>query len=140
VTYVVPEVRAHSVSLLLVHIVWSTRGRRPDIAPDLDGPLERTLQQKAADLRAAVHAFGAARDHVHVLARIPVDVSVALLVNRLKGASSHAFRYALVDGWQTGYWVESVSPGVLEPIDAYVRAQRVHHATHPSDEPWQRAP
>jgi REP element-mobilizing transposase RayT len=62
----------------------------------LDEPLERALLGKARELRAAVHAFGAALDHVHVLVQLPADVSVAVVVQRLKGATSHAFRRSLL--------------------------------------------
>jgi REP element-mobilizing transposase RayT len=75
-----PNVGAHSVSLLLLHIVWSTRGRHPILGPELDKPLKRVLRGKAWEIGAALHAFGAARDHVHVLVRV-------LRAMRLAGSS-----------------------------------------------------
>jgi REP element-mobilizing transposase RayT len=137
---VFPDVTAHSVSRLLVHIVWATRGRQLAIDAMLDEPLERALLGKARELRAAVHAFGAALDHVHVLVQLPADVSVAVVVQRLKGATSHAFRRSLLGGWQVGYWAESVSPEAIQAIALYVRAQRVHHESGVQDEPWQMEP
>ena len=95
---------------------------------------------KARELRAAVRAFGAALDHVHVLVQLPADVSVAVVVQRLKGATSHAFRRNLLGGWQVGYWAESVSPEATEAVAHDVRAQRVHHELGVHDEPWQMEP
>ena len=137
---VFPDVTAHSVSRLLVHLVWATWGPEHAIDATLDEPLERALLGKARELRAAVHAFGAALDHVHVLVQLPADVRVAVVVQRLKGATSHAFRRHLRGGWQAGYWAESVSPEAAHAIARYVRAQRVHHESGVQNEPWQMEP
>jgi putative transposase len=134
---VFPLVAAHSVSLLLAHVVWSTRDRQPTFLAALDRPLGQMLAVKARELRAAVHAFGAALDHVHVLLQHPPDVGIAAIVQRLKGSSSHALGRRLPGGWQAGYWVQSVSPDVMENVAAYVRAQRSHHASAAAHEPWQ---
>ena len=136
----ISNLTAHSVTRLLVHVVWATRGRQLRIDPTLDEPLERALIDKAQQLRAVVHAFGAALDHVHMLVQVPADVSVATVVHRLKGSTSPAFRRSLLGGWQAGYWAESLSPETMPSIATYVRAQRVHHESGTHDEPWRMEP
>jgi putative transposase len=83
-------------------------------------------------------AFGAAPDHVHVLVQLPVVVTIADIMQRLKGATSRVFRRELPGGWQAGYWVESVSPQEAETVARYVRRQRVHHMSDGGDEPWSK--
>ena len=134
------HVGAHSVSRIVVHLVWATGGRRPVIDVSLDEPLEPLLRQKASEQRAAFYAFGAACDHVHVLAQLDPMLGVATLVNRMKGASSHALRRRLVEGWQAGSWAESVSPDLVATTSRFVRGQRAHHASEGLAEPWEMEP
>ena len=115
VVHVFPILGAHSVSLLFLHLVWATRGRQPTIDVSLDERLHRTLREKALEMCACVHAFGAGPDHVHILVQLPPELSVATLVNRLKGTSSHALGRYIVD-------------------------PRLHHAEGERREPWQRGP
>ena len=138
--HVFPILGAHSVSLLFLHLVWATRGRQPTIDVSLDERLHRTLREKALEMCACVHAFGAGPDHVHILVQLPPELSVATLVNRLKGTSSHALGRLLGDGWQAGYWVESVGREGLDALAHYIVDQRRHHAEGERREPWQRGP
>ena len=98
------------------------------------------LRQKASEQGAAFYAFGAACDHLHVLVQLAPMLGVGTLVNRMEGASSHALRHRLVEGWQAGYWAESVSPDLLATASRYVRGQRAHHASGAFAEPWEMEP
>jgi hypothetical protein len=124
---VIPDKAAHSVTQVLVHVVWSTFRRWRAIDEALDDPLRRSLSNTAWKLHATLHAFGAAPDQ-------GTSASPAF-VQRLKGASSHEFRRDLVLGWQAGYWAESVSAGAIDRVTGYLRVQRAHHATGQPDEP-----
>ena len=133
----VPRVGAHSIGLLFVHLVWATRSRQCVIVHSLDEPLRRFLMAKARELDATLLAFGAAADHVHLLAQIPPELSAAALAGRLKGASSHEFRRPLAVGWQVGYSVESVDTNSLETTLHYVNGQRERHRTRDAIEAWE---
>ena len=137
---VFPAFGAHSVSRVILHVVWATVDRRPTIDQALDEPLERVLRGLAWERGAGVRAFGAACDHVHVLVQLPAILTVAAAVQRMKGASSHALHESLLGGWQAGYWAESVSPDEIGPVSLYVRSQRAHHASARSVEPWEMEP
>jgi putative transposase len=130
-------------TLLLVHVVWSTAQRRPLVPPALDAPLAERLGATAAELDCSLVAAGVASDHVHVLVRLAPTTCLATLVQRLKGASSHAInerRWAPERlRWQEGYWAESFSPSALLPLEAYVRGQRLHHDDAHHAEDWLRA-
>jgi len=132
---------AHAVTVLLVHLVWSTRRRAPWLEPRWDGWLADMLERKARRIHCAVLAVGNAADHVHVLVRHPPSVPVSQVTQRLKGASSRALHREMPssDGlvWQVGYWAESVAPRDIDPLLAYVRNQRAHHREHAAPEPWE---
>lgn len=134
----------HSHSLLLVHIVWATGERSPILGPRADAWLARLLRHRAYEAGGLLLAVGNAADHVHVLVRYPSTACVATVVQRLKGASSHAWNAALPArpdrsrlSWQAGYWAESVSPKDLPAVIGYVEGQRRHHGEAREPEAWE---
>jgi putative transposase len=140
---VAPMVRSHSVSILLVHVVWSTGDRAPLLEAAIDGPLARALGRTAQELTCQVLAVGNAVDHVHVVVKHPPAIAVSELVRHLKGASSHQIAAAgwVEPGirWQVGYWAESVGTSQLAPLLRYVAMQRAHHTQLSAREPWETA-
>ena len=137
----IPLVRSHSVSTLVVHVVWATAGRACVLTPELDDVLGGWLVDKAQECGSRVLVAGNASDHVHLLVQHPPAMPVAELVRLLKGSSSD--RAGVVYGhssgvrWQAGYWAESVSPDQLTRLARYVRRQREHHANSMAAEPWE---
>jgi putative transposase len=135
-------VQRHSKNLLLAHVVWTTARRAPLLLPSVDAWLANELQRLAADAGGLLVACGNASDHVHVLIRYPSTSTLASVVQRLKGASSHAWnlRRSPHLSWQTGSWACSVSPGHLTAVVRYLERQRMHHAETTQPEAWERAP
>jgi putative transposase len=137
-------VQRHSHSLLVAHIVWATSQRCPVLGPKADAWLGRLLRQKADEAGCILVACGNGADHVHALVRYPSTVCVATVVQRLKGASSHAWNAAVSVrpdrprlSWQAGYWAESVSPKDLPTAIGYVEGQRQHHGEPRAPEAWE---
>ncbi|HYH79661.1 MAG TPA: transposase [Longimicrobium sp.] len=101
---------------MFLHLVWSTWRREPFIT---------------AELRERI--YGA--DHVHLLVRIPTTISIAELVRRLKGTSSHLVTHVLQSPepfkWQGGYGVFSVSKRHVPVVRDYVLNQERHHRDGP---------
>jgi REP element-mobilizing transposase RayT len=67
-------------------------------------------------------------------------VTVASLVQRLKGASAYEWNHAPRRphlAWQAGSWVESLSPALLPAAIRYVEHQREHHGETTAPEPWE---
>ena len=141
-TTLMAMVRNHSVSTMVVHAVWATAGRACVLLPSADEWIARELSRKAAELGAVTLAVGNTADHVHVVLQHAPAMAVATLVGRLKGALSRAAHVSGVlggdEGWQVGYWAESVGAAHIEPLLDYVTHQRVHHATASALEPWQQ--
>lgn len=113
---------ARATTVLVAHLLWSTRTRVPWLEPRFDAWLAALLERKARALDCRLVAAGNAADHVHVLVCYPPRVSVAQIAHRLKGAWSRAIHLTLpkTQGlvWQVGYWVESVTAIALEPLVA----------------------
>jgi putative transposase len=135
-------VQRHSDNLLLVHVVWATAGRAPLLERGADSWLAKLLRRKAYEAGSALLACGNADDHVHARVRYPSTVTVASVVQRLKGASRYAWnleRRSPRLSWQAGSWTASVSPGHLAAAIRYVESQRDHHRESGAAEAWERS-
>lgn len=93
---------------LYYHAVWATKHREPLVVDGMIAPITQAIEATMEDQGVSVFAVGVMPDHVHVLAQIPPSLTVAAVVGRWKGASSHAANENLPLGaarlsWQSGY-------------------------------------
>jgi len=136
-------VQRHSDNHLLVHVVWATARRESLLEPNADRWLADVLRRKAYEVGSALIACGNAADHVHVLVRYPSTVTLASVVQRLKGSSSYEWNLARRSPrlrWQPGSWAAAVSPSDSVAVAHYVEHQRArHHDTASGMEPWETA-
>ena len=76
-------------------------------------------------------AVGGAADHVHVVLSLPATLSVAKMVQLLKGNSSkwihETFRGMRSFEWQEGYGAFSIGVSAIDATVAYIRNQGDHH-------------
>ena len=119
---------SHAYSRNYVHLVFSTKGRRPWIPPPLQETLWKYLAGIAREYGIETAAVGGTADHVHLLLCLPPKLSVAVVVRALKANSSkwineqgHLF------AWQAGYGSFSVSVSNVNAVAEYIRSQREHH-------------
>ncbi|MEM9481914.1 MAG: IS200/IS605 family transposase [Verrucomicrobiota bacterium] len=120
-----------SLAQIYVHIVFSTKGRKP------------FLQDKA--FRERLHAYlagackgqecpsiqvGGIEDHVHLLTRLGKTVDISTLIRELKRESSKWVKTESdLDNfqWQSGYGAFSISPSHVEAAIEYIKKQEEHH-------------
>ena len=125
---------------LCYHIVWGTKHRLDLIDPAWEKDLYGYIWGKATALECFPHAIRGISDHIHIAISIPPKLSVATLVGRLKGASSHHINKTYTDGsflWQTEYGVFSFSERSLSRIIDYVNNQKKHHIQNTVDRAWE---
>jgi len=119
---------AHSFTCVYVHIIFSTKERRPLIAKDRQGKLWRYLGGILKNHGMKSAAIGGMPDHVHVLASLSSEVAVAKAVNLLKSNSSKWMReHEPAFGWQEGYAAFSVSASAVDSVVEYIQNQAQHH-------------
>ena len=123
-----------SLCRLLVHVIFSTKGRAAlisdDIAPRLYAYIGGVVSHRHGNLIAA----GGVEDHVHLLIDLHQNIAVAELVRDIKANSSRWLREEdlIPDfAWQTGYAAFSVSRSNSAAVVAYISNQRLHHARRP---------
>ena len=128
---------------ILLHVVWSTASRQRLLLPAADAAIGAILAERGRAAGCHVLAVGCASDHVHAMVFLSSHIAVARAVQHLKGGAARAVNVQPLLprqlAWQTGYWVESVSPADLQPVRRYVLSQRTHHDnSHPAEQ-WQLA-
>ncbi len=95
---------------------------------------ERSMRATAIEMGVLTYALGFMPDHVHWVAGIPPRHSIADVMQRIKGGSSHLLTQAAKEsadsawvGWQLEYGVMSFGERSLDQIVRYVEHQREHH-------------
>ncbi len=118
---------ADTYTRILVHCIFSTKNRRPQISePD---KLWSYLRGIARNRRADTFAIGGTANHVHVLLALPCSLTIAQLMRDLKANSSrHLNEKQSGFAWQDGYAAISVSPSQVENVRSYIETQETHHA------------
>ena len=118
-------------SQILLHVVFSTKGRAALITPDVQDRLHGYIGGIVRAEKGTVYAIGGTQDHVHLLLRWRTDAAVADLMRTVKARSSlwvhQTFPSSASFAWQEGYAVFSVSKSAEHDVKAYVETQAEHH-------------
>ena len=122
---------AQSLARVLVHVVFSTRERRPWITDAIRPEMHAYLATVASDAENVSVRVGGTEDHVHVALFLARTDTIAALVSRLKVSSSKWIKAKGPEfarfAWQKGYAVFSVGLGDRSALVAYIDGQMRHH-------------
>ncbi len=118
-------------SQILLHIVFSTKQRRPYITPDIQARLCDYIGGIVRAEKGTLYAIGGMPDHLHMLLRWRTDGAISHLMRTVKARSSRwiheTFRESSAFAWQVGYAVFSVSKSSEADVKAYIENQAEHH-------------
>ncbi|GAA4448122.1 IS200/IS605 family transposase [Novipirellula rosea] len=116
---------------ILVHVVFSTKYRKPLLHSDWLDDLFAYIGGTIKDHKAVLLKSGGIEDHVHLLLKIHPTFAIAATIQLLKANSSkwineqkwleNKFQ------WQLGYGAFSVSQSMANEVKAYIAGQREHH-------------
>jgi putative transposase len=119
---------SHSYSTVLIHLVFSTKGRRRLIKPDIEPRLWAYIVGIGRNHGIMVHAVGGIEDHLHVLYDLPPTLSRADSIRTIKANSSRWMtQFSPHFAWQKGSGSFSVSVSNKAAVMHYIAGQREHH-------------
>lgn len=120
---------SQSLVKINVHIVFSTKYRKPIIREEVREKLQAYMVGTAADLGSYVYELYANPEHVHILCTLPKTMDVADLVSKIKSSSSKWMKPEGIPDfrWVRGYFACSVSESVLPVVVKYILNQPEHH-------------
>ena len=121
----------HTYSRILLHVVFSTKNRRPLLKGEITSRLFPYVGGIVREFDAKMLAVNGACDHVHLLLSLPTGLPIADLMRTVKTRSSkwvhETMPAARSFAWQPGYAAFSVSESNLPQVKQYIAAQEEHH-------------
>jgi putative transposase len=121
---------SHSFSNLLIHIIFSTKGRRNLLSSEVRPRLFPYMGGIIREIKCKPIIIGGVEDHVHLLIEISTSDSIAKIMSVLKSNSSRWIHDEIGMGyfeWQRGYAAFSVSQSMKPIVERYIARQEEHH-------------
>ena len=120
---------AQTLSNVVVHLIFSTKLRKPLIASEIRSDLFAYLGGIVREMHGTALIFNGTCDHVHMLIRIRPVQSIAEIARIVKTNSSKWIRKKghKEFGWQAGYGAFSVSESKVPAVTKYIATQEEHH-------------
>lgn len=124
--------KRHSVTRLVVHLVFTTKFRRKLFDGYIIEQLREAFESACEKLECDLLEMDGEADHVHLLIAYPPKLAISVLVNNLKSVSSRRIRIlnthiprqsnsaAL---WSRSYFACSAGGATIETLRAYVQDQ-----------------
>jgi len=121
----------HSYARIAIHLIFSTKYRRPIIPDDLRGELQAYIIGILRNLDSPSINTNSSSDHVHSLFLLSRKQALEHVVEEVKRGSSKLLktkgaRFADFH-WQVGYAAFSVAQDDIESVSAYIDNQQEHH-------------
>jgi len=129
---------SQSLSKLYVQIIFHIKNSSVTIGREIEDELYAYLASIVKDNDSKPIIINGVKDHIHVLCIMSKNISLADLVEKIKGKSSRWIKtrnkkYVLFR-WQGGYSGFSVSKSLVEKTKKYIREQKEHHKKKSSKE------
>jgi REP element-mobilizing transposase RayT len=123
---------SQSLSQIYLHIVFSTKERRPFLQDSTIRERMHVYLKGICDKQDCQSLkVGGVEDHVHIACRLAKTMDVSSLIKALKQGSSiwvkSEFPVLSAFHWQNGYGAFSVSPSHLPGLKQYIDNQEEHH-------------
>jgi REP element-mobilizing transposase RayT len=122
---------SQSLANIVVHLVFSTKGRRQLLRDDERGQLHAYIAGILKNHDSPLIEINSVGDHIHILYAQSKNHAPAKLVEQVKSSSSGWIKQQHASysdfAWQTGYGEFSVSPMHVEAVREYIRNQADHH-------------
>ena len=124
--------RRHSVTKLVVHLVFTTKYRRKLFDGYMIQQLRDAFKSACVKLECDLLEMDGEQDHVHLLIAYPPKLAVSVMVNNLKSTSSRQLRILNThlttqskSGrlWSRSYFACSAGGATIETLKEYVNSQ-----------------
>lgn len=123
---------ANTYSRILMHVVFSTKGRQMLISSDWEAELYSYIAGITERMGQKMLAINGMPDHIHLLIGMRVDCCLSDLIREVKKSSTNfirAKRFTLNDfHWQEGFGAFSYATSDLPIVAGYIANQKLHHA------------
>ena len=116
---------------VMVHAVWGTKSRYPFLTEEVRHRVISHIQENALEKHIFIDRLNGHLEHLHCLFALNADMSVAKVLQLLKGESAHWVNKEKVTKvkfeWADEYFAVSVSESQLDKVRTYIDRQEEHH-------------
>ena len=121
---------ATTLTKVLVHVTFSTKGREPLISAALEQDLYAYAGGICRNHSSVLLDAGGTADHVHFLVSLGKTTALSTLMLNVKRDTSKWFHeQQMAFDWQDGYFGFSLGESGVSALRAYLARQKEHHAT-----------
>ncbi len=120
----------HRVHLILYHLVFCPKRRKPVLTGDVAKDAEELIRRKCEERGWEVVALEVMPDHVHLFVRVWPTTPAAEVVKEVKGITAHELRrkypqlLKLPSLWTRSYFAATAGNVSQEAIRRYIESQR----------------
>ena len=121
----------HSLSSILIHLIFSTKNREPLLTPEIETELYPYLASIFNAMKSPALIINGTSDHLHTLFSLSRVVTIADIVEEVKTESS---KWIKTKGrefrnfhWQSGYGAFSIGQSQAPTVKRYIARQKEHH-------------
>lgn len=123
----------HCIFKMHVHLVFVTKYRKTLFQKKHFDTMKNLFEKICTDFESTLVEFNGEHDHVHLLVDFSPKISIAKLVNSLKGVSSRKLKHFHPDLlpsffnsalWSPSYFAASCGGAPLSIIAQYIKDQR----------------
>lgn len=124
--------KRHSVSKLVVHLVFTTKYRQKLFDGYMIQQLKEAFVSACDKLECELLEMDGEQDHVHLLVSYPPKLAISVMVNNLKSVSSRMLRQQNThltmqskSGilWSRSYFACTAGGAAIETLKAYIESQ-----------------
>ncbi len=124
--------KRHSVSKLVVHLIFTTKYRRKLFDGYIINQLRDAFLSACQKLECDLLEMDGEEDHVHLLIAYPPKLAISVMVNNLKSISSRQIRqhntHLVAQSksgllWSRSYFACSAGGATIETLKEYVQSQ-----------------
>lgn len=120
----------HRIHLIVYHLVWCPKRRRPVLVNDIAQDCERLIRQKCEERGWQILELAIRPDHIHLFVRAYPTHSAADVVKQCKGVTARYLRQhypqlrRLPSLWTRSYFAATAGNVSQEIIERYIAAQK----------------
>ena len=115
---------ASTLTNLVYHIIFSTKGREPMIVAEIRDEFYRYIG-------GILLQIGGMPDHLHLVVKLKPSQALSTVIQKIKGNSlewiNEQKRFKSRFAWQVGYGAFSISESQIPMVVRYLMEQEIHH-------------
>ena len=116
---------------IAIHAVWGTKNREKLLTDSIRQAVINHIMENASSKQIFIDRLNGTSDHLHCLFWLNADLSIAKVMQLIKGESAHWInKSGLLQHkfeWADEYYAASVSESILNNVRSYIDNQEEHH-------------